>query len=217
VSIPQKETKVNLPKRLTREFYARDTHSVAQELLGKRLVRWLDGTRIAGRITEVEAYVGEEDRASHANPGPTPRNAPMYGPPGYTYIYLIYGIHHCLNIVTERDGFPAAVLIRAIEPIEGLATMRQLRGEHHPLQDLTRGPGRLCQALAVNLTLNNHDLCAIDAPMWIEEDASVCDAHITQSPRIGVRGDAQATNVPWRYYLRDSRWISGTKSFNNRA
>lgn len=209
--------KSQLANRLTREFYARDTHRVARELLGKRLVRWYGSTRLAGRIVEVEAYVGEEDRASHASPGPTRRNAPMYGPPGYTYVYLIYGMHHCLNVVTERDGYPAAILIRALEPLEGLAMIKTLRGEHLPLRDLTSGPGRLCQALAIDRSLDNHDLCAVDTPLWIEDDAAPSDMRIAQSPRIGVRGDARATSAPWRYYLRDSPWISGTQRFNANA
>lgn len=214
--IPQKEIKVNLYKRLSREFYARDTHIVARELLGKRLVRVLEGVRLSGRITEVEAYVGEDDRASHARPGPTVRNAPMYGPPGVTYVYLIYGLHSCLNVVSERDGFPAAILIRAIEPLEGLTIIEAHRGKQHPRFNLTRGPGRVCQALAIDRSLNNRDMCTEDASLWIEDAPTIPAERIASSPRIGVRGDQKSIEAHWRYYIRDNPWVSGTKSFNSR-
>lgn len=201
--------------RLPREFYARDTLDVARDLLGKRLVRLDDGVRLSGRITEVEAYIGEDDRASHASPGPTARNAPMYGPPGYTYVYLIYGVHHCLNIVTEREGFPAAILIRALEPLEGLETIQQRRGLHHLSPSLTCGPGRLCAALNIDRRLNACDLCAADALLWIEDAEAVPETQVARSPRIGVRGDQAALEARWRFYIRDSTWVSGTKAFNH--
>ena len=207
---------VNLAARLPREFYARDTLTVARDLLGKQLVRLDDGVRLAGRITEVEAYIGEDDRASHASPGPTARNAPMYGPPGYTYVYLIYGVHHCLNVVTERERFPAAILIRAIEPLEGLAIIRQRRGLQHLPSNLTCGPGRLCAALNIDRSLNACDLCAPDALLWIEDAAPLPEARVARSPRIGVRGDQMALDALWRFYIRDSAWVSGSKAFNRR-
>ncbi len=207
---------VNLAARLPREFYARDTLDVARDLLGKRLVRLSDGVRLAGRITEVEAYIGEDDRASHASPGPTARNAPMYGPPGYTYVYLIYGIHHCLNVVTEREGVPAAVLIRALEPLEGLEIIQRRRGLHYPTPNLTCGPGRLCAALNIDRSLNACDLCAPDALLWIEDAASVPETQIARSPRIGVRGDQAALEVRWRFYSKHSAWVSGPRAFNQR-
>lgn len=216
MSIPQKEIKVNLSAKLSRQFFDRDTHFVARELLGKRLVRLMEGTRLSGRITEVEVYVGEDDRASHASPGPTARNAPMYGPPGFTYVYLIYGVHNCLNIVTERDGFPAAILIRTIEPLEGLTVIEANRGPQKPRYNLTRGPGRVCQALAIDRELNNRDLCADDTPLWLEDATTIPNARIARSPRIGVRGDEKAIEARWRYYIRDNSWVSGTKSFNSR-
>ena len=202
--------------RLPREFYARDTLTVAQDLLGKRLVRLDEGTRLAGRITEVEAYIGEDDRASHASPGPTARNAPMYGPSGYTYVYLIYGVHHCLNVVTEREGFPAAILIRAIEPLEGLPVMQQRRGMQSTSPALTCGPGRICQALGIDRSLNHRDLCTPDALLWIEDASPIPETQIARSPRIGVRGDPQAIEARWRYYLRGSAWLSASRSFNRR-
>jgi DNA-3-methyladenine glycosylase len=130
--------------RLGREFYARDTLTVARELLGQRLVRVMeDGQRLAGIIVETEAYIGEEDQACHASHGRTPRNAVMYGPAGFAYIYFIYGMYYCLNVVTEQEGFPAAVLIRAIEPTEGIPRMQAYR-QGRPLHELTNGPGKLC-------------------------------------------------------------------------
>ncbi len=193
--------------RLTRAFFDRDTLVVARHLLGRRLVRMLDGERLSGRIVEVEAYVGEDDQASHARSGRTERNAPMYGPPGHAYVYLIYGMHHCLNTVTEREGFPAAVLIRALEPMEGMDRMRELRGGRTDLP-LTSGPARLCQALAIDRGFDGADLCASDALLFLEEGVSVPDDAVDRGPRIGVRGDERALTAAWRFYLRDNRHVS---------
>jgi DNA-3-methyladenine glycosylase len=194
-------------ERLRRAFFARDTLTVARELLGQRLVRMLDGQRLCGRIVEVEAYIGEEDRASHARCGVTRRNAPMYGPPGHAYIYLVYGMHRCLNVVTEREGYPAAVLIRALEPLEGVERMRRRRGGRPDVQ-LTSGPARLCQALEIDRRFDGADLCAPDALLFLEEDAVVPDEAVATGPRVGVRGDDVALTVPWRFYVRDSRYVS---------
>lgn len=193
-------------KRLPREFYARPTLSVARELLGQRLVRLLDGQRLAGRIVEVEAYLSETDQASHARPGRTQRNAPMYGPPGHAYVYFIYGMYYCLNAVTEAEGSPAAVLIRALEPLEGLEAMRR----HRPARsdcDLTSGPGKLCQALAIDRALNRADLCQGDV-LWIEADAPIADEGAATSPRTGVRGDQRARTAPWRFYIEGHPCLS---------
>jgi len=192
--------------RLPREFYARPTLIVARELLGQRLVRVLDGHRLAGRIVEVEAYLDERDQASHARPGPTRRNAPMYGPPGHAYVYFIYGMYYCLNAVTEPEGSPAAVLIRALDPLEGLERMRH----HRPGRsncDLTNGPGKLCQALAVDKALNRADLCQSDE-IWFEAGALPADEQIATSPRIGVRGDQRARTAPWRFYIQGHPCLS---------
>lgn len=194
--------------RLTRDFFARPTLTVARELLGQRLVRRYQAERLAGRIVEVEAYIGQGDQACHASRGQTARNAVMFGPPGHAYIYLIYGLHHCLNIVTEASGFPAAVLIRAVEPEEGLSTMQALR-PGRPLPELTRGPGRLCAALAIDRRWNGLDLCDPEAPLWVEEGDIPPAEAIATSPRIGVRGDEAALQAPWRYYLRHNPWVSG--------
>lgn len=192
---------------LNRDFFARDTLAVAHELLGQRLVRVLDGERLSGRIVEVEAYVGEDDQASHARPGPTRRNTPMYGPPGHAYVYLIYGMHHCFNVVTEREGYPAAVLVRALEPLEGIERMRTLRGGRPDLP-LTGGPARLCQALDIDRRFDGADLCAPDALLFLEKDTAVPADAIATGPRIGVRGDEAALTIPWRFYVRDSQHVS---------
>jgi len=195
--------------RLERDFFARDTLTVARELLGQRLVRLLDGKRLAGRIVEVEAYIGEHDWASHAHGGRTRRNNAMYGPPGHAYVYLIYGIHHCLNVVTERKGFPAAVLIRALEPLEGLEEMCRLRGNRSDLP-LTSGPGRLCQALAIDCRFDQADLCAADATLFIEvgQQPPLSDKAIAATARIGVTGDEAAVTAPLRFYIRHNPHIS---------
>lgn len=194
--------------RLPRDFFDRPTLQVARELLGQVLVRLLDGERLSGRIVEVEAYIGEDDLASHARFGRTERNAAMYGPPGCAYVYQIYGIHHCLNIVTEREGFPAAVLIRALEPLEGREVMRARRGGvPDPL--LTSGPARLCQAMGIDRSLDKADLCASDAVLFVEAGAPVPDEAVATDPRIGVQGDPRARTVPWRLSIAGHPCLSG--------
>jgi DNA-3-methyladenine glycosylase len=192
--------------RLERGFYARDTLIVAREVLGKRLVRRWNGQRIAGQIVEAEAYIGQEDQACHAARGRTARNAVMFGPPGYAYVYFVYGMHHCFNVVTEREGLAAAVLIRALQPLEGLDAMLQLR-EGRSGVVLTNGPAKLCYALAIDRALNGTDLVA-GQELWIEQDQSIPDAAVETGPRIGVRGDARALTVPWRFWIKDNRYVS---------
>jgi len=193
--------------RLRHAFFARDTLMVARDLLGRRLVRLVDGNRLTGTIVETEAYVGEGDEASHASPGLTRRNASMYGPPGHAYVYLIYGIHHCFNVVTEREGFPAAVLIRALEPLDGLDVMRRRRGGRVD-EELTAGPGRLCEALAIDLQLNGADLCSPEARLFLEAGLPVRDEDVVAGPRINVRGDEAAVRAPWRFHIRANRHVS---------
>lgn len=193
--------------RLGRDFFARDTLTVARELLGQRLVRLLDGERLSGRIIEVEAYVGEEDQACHARCGRTERNASMYGPPGCAYVYFIYGVHYCLNVVTGQQGFPAAVLVRALEPLAGIEAMRARRDGRADVE-LTSGPARLCQALAIDRQFDGADLCVPDVALFIERNAGVPDGAVVARPRIGVRGDEAALAAPWRFYIRDSRYVS---------
>ena len=192
--------------RLGRDFYRRSTLTVARELLGQRLVRILDGQRLSGLIVEVEAYIGEDDAACHAACGRTPRNEAMYGSPGHAYVYFIYGMHHCLNVVTEEEGFPAAVLIRDLEPLEGLEIMRRYRSGR-PDRELTNGPAKLCQALAIDRGFNRVDLCTGEV-LFIEEGRMVAQEEVGTSPRIGIKADELAMSVPWRFYLQGNAFVS---------
>jgi DNA-3-methyladenine glycosylase len=192
---------VNLvAKPLSRLFYNRPTLIVARELIGARLVRILDGVRLAGIITEVEAYVGEEDLGCHAKSGRTKRNAVMYGPAGHAYVYFTYGMHWMLNAVTEREGFPAAVLIRAMEPVEGvdIISARRLGGD-------TAGPGRLTQALGIDLSLNCACICMPDSGLWIETGSHFADRDIISGPRVGLQTVPEPwKSTPWRYRISPS-------------
>ncbi|MFN8476116.1 MAG: DNA-3-methyladenine glycosylase [Anaerolineae bacterium] len=184
---------------LPRGFYDRPTLDVARALLGQRLVRVLDGKRLAGPIVETEAYIGEADKANHAARGWRERHAVMYGPPGFAYVYMIYGVHHALNAVTESEGFPAAVLIRAIAPEEGVDTMRLRRG-NRPLAQTADGPGKLCQALAIDLTENGVDLTQ-QGELFIEHAPEIPEAHVKRTPRVGVGGDVRAREALWRFVV----------------
>ena len=193
--------------RLTPDFFARETLIVARDLLGQRLVRLVEGRRVAGRIVEVEAYIGQDDQASHARCGPTARNAAMFGPPGHAYVYLIYGMYHCLNVVTEREGYPAAILLRALQPLEGLDVMRELR-DGRPERELANGPGKLCQALYVDRRFDGVDMCRPESLLFIEQDAGILEENVATGPRIGVRGDEAALTAAWRFYVRDHDCLS---------
>lgn len=191
---------------LPRSFYDRDTLRVARDLLGCYLVREYEGTLLVARILETEAYVGPDDKASHAAVGRTSRNAVMFGPPGYAYVYVIYGMHHCLNVVTERPGYPAAVLIRAGEPVLGVEIMRARRGRR-PDSELLNGPAKICQAMAIDLRLNGHDLCT-GKELWLAPGNPVPDEEVVTGPRVGVRGDLRARTVPWRFAIRGHPGVS---------
>jgi DNA-3-methyladenine glycosylase len=162
---------------------------------------------LSGRIVEVEAYIGTDDEASHARFGKTNRNAAMFGPPGHAYVYLIYGVHHCLNVVTEKTDQAAAILLRALEPEEGIEIQQQNRG-NRPFKTLTNGPGKLCQALDIDLRFDGADLCAPDAALWIEDAPALADDAVVASPRINVTGDERARTVPWRWHIKDNPWVS---------
>jgi len=197
-------------RTLPREFYARPTLDVARELIGKILVHEMPAGITSGVIVETEAYIGESDPACHAAPGPTKRNAPLYGPPGIAYVYLNYGIHYLVNAVTEPDGWPAAVLIRALEPFEGEGLMRRRRARGTARRaaeletaSLCRGPGNLTRALGISLLQNLRDL--VDSDMRIE-DAGLPARMIEVSPRIGI---TVGTERPWRFYVAGSAAISG--------
>ncbi|MBI2845607.1 MAG: DNA-3-methyladenine glycosylase [Chloroflexi bacterium] len=186
--------------RLPRSFYHRPTLVVARELLGRRLVRISRGRRLSGLIVETEAYIGEEDSASHAFRGFTPRNAVMYGPPGHAYVYFTYGRHWCLNLVTEEEGFPAAVLLRAIIPDEGMEIMHRRRNG----RGLADGPAKLCQALVIDKRFNGAD--AVEGPHLFLERGSVLPRNkIRSGPRVGIRGaDARSQKRPWRFWVERS-------------
>jgi DNA-3-methyladenine glycosylase len=162
---------------------------------------------LAGIIVETEAYIGEDDPACHAAPGPTARNAPLYGPPGVAYVYLNYGIHHLVNAVTEAKGRPAAVLIRALEPLEGIPLMERLRGRvgELPTSDLCRGPGNLTQALGITLVQNLFDLVA--SPLTIQDRGLTID-DVSQGPRVGIR---VGTDRPWRFWVTGHPAVSGSR------
>ncbi|MBN1583760.1 MAG: DNA-3-methyladenine glycosylase [Anaerolineae bacterium] len=196
--------------RLLRPFYSRDTLTVARDLLGQRLVRQIDTQqgpiRVSGRIVELEAYVGQGDEACHASRGRTPRTEVMFGPPGHAYVYFIYGMHYCFNVVTEPEGAAAAVLIRALEPVEGIDEMRIRRRGRGGVQ-LTNGPAKLCYALGIDKTLNKVDLVTSDS-LWLERDKRVDMSHIAAGPRIGVTGDEQAITVEWRFWIKENPYVS---------
>ena len=188
-----------------------DAVASARGLLGAMLVRDDDGGRRVGRIVETEAYAGPEDRASHARAGRTARTAVMFGPPGYAYVYLVYGLHHCLNVVCGPDGEAAAVLIRAVAPLSGLAGMRERRGRSAgPDERLAAGPARTCQALGIDRQLDGLDLVT-DERLWLARDpAGPPDAaDIVSGPRIGVDyADPEWSARPWRFGLAASPALS---------
>jgi len=201
-------------KPLGQSFYNRPTLEVARELLGCEL--WVHERKsvCVGRLVEVEAYVGEEDPACHAHRGPTPRNRVMYGPPGMAYVYFTYGHHWMLNFVTEKDGFPAAVLIRGIEPLEGVSLMRrrrQVQREH----DLTSGPGKLTAALGITGGDNGESLRG--PRFWVTRSRTVSDERVMSSGRVGVN---EGHERPWRFFYESSPWVSkyrlGSKAFRQR-
>jgi DNA-3-methyladenine glycosylase len=190
---------MNTPERLPRKFYARSTLVVARELLGQRLVRIEDGRRYSGIISETEAYIGTEDLGCHARSGRTPRNESMWGPAGYLYVYFTYGMHWMLNFVTEAESFPAAVLMRAIIPQEGLAEMR-IRRKNKPDRVLTNGPAKLCQALNINGKLDGADSLIIQSPVFIEKMPAIEDQYVHTSPRIGLNTIPEPwKSKPWRF------------------
>jgi DNA-3-methyladenine glycosylase len=198
---------------LSRAFYARPTLEVAADLIGKVLVHETPGGIAAGVIVEAEAYIGESDPACHAAPGPTIRNAPLYGPPGIAYVYLNYGIHYLVNAVTEPAGSPAAVLIRALEPVEGEVLMRRrrARGTGRAAQsfapvELCRGPGNLTRALGISLRQNQRDLTASSLRI---EDRRFPARRVAWSRRIGINVGVEAE---WRVYDPQSAAVSGKQS-----
>lgn len=199
--------------KLNREFYNRDTLVVAQELLGKVLVHEVDGVRTTGKIVEVEAYIGPIDKAAHSYNGRrTPRTEVMYGKPGFAYVYFIYGMHYCFNVVTREEGMPEAVLVRAVEPLEGKDKMSQRRFEKYydcltksQKRNLTNGPAKLCAALKIDKGLNREDLCG--DRLYIEEGSKE-EFTIKSSKRVGIDYSEEAKDYLWRFYIENSEYVS---------
>ena len=185
------------------DFYARPTLIVARELLGARLIRILDGTRLSGLITETEAYIGETDLACHAKAGRTPRTGVMYGPPGRAYVYFTYGMHWMLNVVTQAEGFPAAVLIRAIR----METGQELVATRRPNvknSAWTDGPAKLTRALGINGSQNEIDLTSTASGLWIEPGVVISDTIVTIGPRVGLYSVPEPwKSMPWRYLVNE--------------
>ena len=179
--------------KLPRHFYDRETATVARELLGKLLIHQAGGSERIGTIVEVEAYLGAHDLAAHSSKGLTERTKIMFGPPGRAYVYLIYGMHHCMNVVTEREGNGAAVLLRALEPVKNLTGK-------------TNGPGLLCRAMGIDRRLNGHDLLSDD--LFIAEPEAAEKISIVQRPRIGVDYAKRWAKRRLRFYVRDNPFVS---------
>jgi DNA-3-methyladenine glycosylase len=199
---------------LERPFYARNPRRVARELLGKVLVRQEAGKRLTARIVEVEAYLGANDPASHSYSGKTLRNDVLFGPPGYAYIYFIYGNHYCLNVSCNPDGKAGGVLFRALEPISGIDEMVLARDieVHGPkdLPKLTSGPGRLAEAFGITRERDNGgDLTSTDSSLWIGDDGHPA-GKIQITPRIGI---TKAADELLRYFIRGNRFVSGPRLF----
>ncbi len=183
---------------LTRDFYKRPTLKIARDLIGTRLVRIFEGKKLVGLITETEVYISGKDLACHAKAGRTPRTAVMFEQPGHAYVYFTYGNHWMLNVVTERVGFPAAVLIRAIQPIEGVDVMLERRSGRD-----TFGPGKLCQALGITKSENGVDLTEPNGVLWIEAGVKVRNSLVTKGPRVGLNNTPEPwLSKPWRFLVK---------------
>lgn len=180
--------------KLPHTFYYRDALTLAHDLLGKLLIHQLPGDTRIGRIVEVEAYLGPQDLAAHTSKGRTPRTRAMFGPPGHAYVYLVYGMHHCMNVVAGPEGSGTAVLLRALEPVSD------------NLPCATNGPGRLCKALGVTLEHYGQDLCSDE--LYLADDGSAADFEIVSAPRIGVDYAQDWADKPLRFYIQGNRHVS---------
>lgn len=200
-------------KKLGREFYNRDSIVVAKELLGKVLVHETGGQKISARIVEAEAYMGIADKAAHSYGGRrTARVEVMYGGPGFSYVFFIYGMYYCFNIVTREEGNPQAVLLRAVEPVEGLELMARSRFEKSygqltksQIKGLTNGPGKLCGALQIDRSLNGEDLCG--SKLYVEEGQNE-KFNIAAAKRVGIDYAEEAKDFLWRFYMEDNPYVS---------
>ena len=195
-----------LLKKLPRSFYSRPTLVVAKKLLGKILVRKIGKTLLAGRIVEVEAYLGSKDPASHAYRGKTKRNEVMFGPEGHLYVYFTYGMHYCANVVTGKEGVAEALLIRAIEPLTGVRVMernRRFSKDRLDERNLTNGPAKLCQALRIARGQNGTDLLGDE--IYLTDSEKVTKAAIGNSARIGI---SSGKEYKWRFFIEGNKWVS---------
>jgi DNA-3-methyladenine glycosylase len=188
-------TRAARAKHLPRAFFARPCLEVARELVGKHLCHRVGRRVLSGRIVETEAYIGQEDQACHARFGPTPRARILFGPPGHAYVFLIYGMYDCFNVVCEADGRPAAVLIRALEPDAGV-------------EQRTDGPGKLCRALQITRALNGRDLCDGTSALWIEAQRGDRPPRLAATERIGVDYAGEWARKPWRFVDTGSTHLS---------
>jgi DNA-3-methyladenine glycosylase len=194
-----------------RSFYDRDPREVGPELLGKVLVRRLGRKKLTARIVEVEAYLGADDPAAHASVGKTPRNAVLFGPPGFAYVYFIYGNHYCLNVSCLPNGTPGGILFRALEPLQGIEEMLELRGiaSHSDLRRLTSGPGRLAAAFGITRERDNgKDLTSAKSDLYIAYDGSPTP-RILVTKRLGIK---KAIDMPLRYVMAGNKFVSGRKA-----
>ncbi|GFP25127.1 DNA-3-methyladenine glycosylase [Candidatus Hakubella thermalkaliphila] len=213
--------------KLPREFYQRPTLTVAQDLLGKCLIRRTGEGLLVGKIVETEAYIGENDLACHASRGKTPRNEVMFGEAGHAYVYFTYGMFYCLNVVTEKKGFPAAVLIRSVEPMEGIKLMiknrydetrRSLKRKNSerlarilllasdpPDPHIANGPGKLCQAMKIDKSLNGIDFTG---DLLYLKDRGNDIQEIVATSRIGVEKAGESAQNLWRFYIKESKFVS---------
>lgn len=201
-------------KKLERDFYNRTSLEVAKDLLGKYLVHKVDGEELIGKIVEVEAYMGPEDKAAHSYGGRrTERNEVMYGEPGYAYVYFIYGMYFCMNVVAEKVGMPQAVLIRGLEPVSDIGKMCELRyGQNcteltkSKLKNLTNGPGKLCKAFGITREQNGEDLCGDKLYIYVGENEE--KFNIVESKRINIDYAEEAKDYLWRFYIEGNPHVS---------
>jgi DNA-3-methyladenine glycosylase len=202
--------------RLPRQFFDRPTLTVARQLLGMRLVRLENGQRLSGIITEAEAYIGETDLGCHAHAGRTPRTQVMFGPPGHAYVYFTYGMHWMLNFVTEQEGFPAAVLIRAIHPVEGIEIIAARRAPQPPAL-WTDGPAKITKALNLNRLHNGLDLCDPQSELFVEFGETIPDENVTKGPRVGLYTVPEPwKSIPWRFRVHKSCTTEYTENTEKR-
>jgi len=191
--------------KLAHPFFDRPTLDVAPDLLGKVVVRRLGNETLAGRIVETEAYLDHPDMASHASRKNPKRAQIMFGPPGFAYVYQVYGMYFCLNLVAEREGVAGAVLVRAAEPVEGIDAIKRLRKRPMPERNLTSGPSKLCQALGIDMAFNGVDLCGDE--LWVE-DRGLPRGEVCTGPRVGVDYAGEWALKPWRFWEAGSPFVS---------